>query len=228
MKFHIITIFPEAFESFLSNSIIWKAKEKWVFEIEFYKLNDFAPEKSGHVDEKAFGMHGQVLSPEPLARAIEYIQESVGNVGPRSKNAGMRSKIPVIYMSPSWETLSQEAVESFTQNLSECIIICGHYEGIDQRIIDIFVDYEVSLGEYVLTGWEIAAQVLIDSIVRLLPWALKSSISHEEESFSRILDRQKEYPVYTRPQDFRGHKVPDILVSGDHKKIEEWKQNNLR
>jgi len=222
MKFHIITIFPEAFDSFLSTSVIWKALEKWKFEIALYKLNEFAKEKSGHVDDKAFGMHGQVLSPIPLAKAIEYIQESVGNAGMRS------SKIPVIYMSPSWKTLTQEKVEDFSQNLKECIIICGHYEGIDQRIIDMFVDYEISLWNYILTGWEIAAQVFIDSIVRLLPWAIGSSISHEEESFSSKLDRQKEYPVYTRPQDFRGHKVPDTLTSGNHKEIEKWKYNNLR
>ena len=215
MKFHIITIFPEAFTSFLSTSIISKAQEKGVFEVELYKLNQFAPEKSGHVDDKAFGMHGQVLSPEPLARAIESIFENTG-------------KIPVIYMSPSGEMLKQETVEQFSKKLKECIIICGHYEWIDQRIIDIFVDYEVSLWNYVLTGGEIAAQVLIDSIVRLIPGALWSSISHEEESFSVKLARQKEYPVYTRPADFRNHKVPDILISGNHKKIEEWKNNNLR
>ncbi len=107
--------------------------------MQFYKLNDFAPEKSGHVDEKAFGMHGQVLAPEPLARAIESIFET-------------RGKIPVIYLSPSGETLKQESVENFSQKLTECIIICGHYEGIDQRIIDLFVNYEISLGNYVLTG----------------------------------------------------------------------------
>lgn len=215
MKFHIITIFPEAFESFLQTSIIGKAKEKWVFECHLYKLNDFAPEKSGHVDEKAFGMHGQVLSPEPLAKAIESIFETCW-------------EIPVIYMSPSWKTLNQEQVETFAKTITECVIICGHYEGIDQRIIDIFVDYEISLGDYVLTGWEIAAQILMDSIVRLVPWALGSSISHEEESFSTRLGRQKEYPIYTRPADFRGHKVPEVLLSGNHKKIEDWKHNNLR
>ncbi len=215
MKFHIITIFPEAFENFLSTSIIWKAREKWLVSVELYKLNEFAKDSSGHVDDKAFGMHWQVLSVIPLSRAIESIFESAW-------------KIPVIYMTPSWKTLTQETVEQLSDDMSECIIICWHYEWIDQRIIDVFVDHEVSIGEYVLTGWELSSQVLMDSIIRLIPWVLWNASSHQEESFSRKLDRQKEYPIYTRPQEFRGHKVPDILISGDHKKIEKWKHDNLR
>ena len=215
MKFHIITIFPEAFTSFLETSIIWKAREKWLLQVELYKLNEFAKDTSGHVDDKAFGMHGQVLWTIPLSRAIDSILEVSG-------------KIPVIYMSPSWNLLKQDLCEKLSVELNECIIICGHYEWIDQRIIDIYVDHEISIWEYVLTGWEIAAQVLVDSLIRLRPNVLGSSISHEEESFSTKLDRQKEYPVYTRPQDFRGHRVPDILISGDHKKIDIWKKNNIR
>ena len=215
MKFHIITIFPQAFTSFLETSIIGRAREKWLLQVELYKLNEFAKDTSGHVDDKAFGMHGQVLSALPLSRAIESIFEVTG-------------KIPVIYMSPSGKLLEQELCETLAHTITQCIIICGHYEWIDQRIIDMFVDYELSIGEYVLTGGEIASQVLIDSMIRLKPGVLGSSISHEEESFSPKLDRQKEYPVYTRPQDFRGLKVPDILVSGDHKKIDIWKKDNLR
>lgn len=215
MKFHIITIFPEAFTSFLETSIIWKAKGKWLLQVELYKLNEFAKDTSGHVDDKAFGMHGQVLSTIPLSRAIEHIFDIAG-------------KIPVIFMSPSGSLLEQELCEKLSEEINECIIICGHYEWIDQRIIDMFVDYQISIWEYILTGWEIASQVLIDSLIRLKPDVLGNSISHEEESFSKKLDRQKEYPVYTRPQDFRGHKVPDILISGDHKKIDIWKKDNLR
>jgi tRNA (guanine37-N1)-methyltransferase len=131
-------------------------------------------------------------------------------------------------MSPSWEPLKQETSEKLSSELEQCIIICGHYEWIDERIIDLFVNYEISIWEYILTGGEIAAQVFIDSLIRLKPDVLWSSISHEEESFSKKLDRQKEYPVYTRPQDFRGKKVPDILTSGNHKKIDIWKKDNLR
>lgn len=215
MKFHIITIFPEAFDSFVSTSIIGKAKEKWLLEIRLYKLNEFAKDTSGHVDNKAFWMHGQVLSAIPIQRAISHIFSSTW-------------KIPIIYMSPSWDTLNQEMAEKLHNKLEECIIICGHYEWIDQRIIDLYVDYEISIWNYVLTGGEISSQVLIDALVRLKPWVLGSEISHEEESFSKKLDRQKEYPVYTRPQIFEWLQVPEVLLQWDHKKIEQWKFNNLR
>jgi len=215
MKFHIISIFPEAFESFLQTSIIGKAYEKKLFEVECYKLNDFSPETSGHIDDKAFGSHGQVLRPEPLARAIEHVFER------------KKKKIPVIFFSPRGKKLIQENLEYFSRSSEEYILICGHYEGIDQRIIELFVDYEISLGNYVLTGGELAAQIFMDGIVRLLPGALGKSISHEEESFSEKLDRQKEYPHYTRPRNFRGLEVPEILVSGNHQAIVDWKYHNL-
>ena len=216
MKFHIITIFPEAFSSFLETSIIGRAREKSLFHVELYKLNDFSNKKFGQVDDKAFGMHGQVISAEPLAASIESIFETLWK------------KIPVVYMTPRGQLLHQETVETLATELEECIIICGHYEGIDERIIELFVDYEISIGEYILTGGELAAQVFIESMVRLIPEVLWNAQSHEEESFSIKLNRQKEYPVYTRPQDFRGHTVPDILVSGNHSEIEKWKYNNLR
>lgn len=216
MKFHIITIFPEAFTSFLETSIMWKAREKWLLEVELYKLNEYAKDTSGHVDDKAYGMHGQVLSPLPLSRALEDISWKIWK------------KVPVIFMTPSGQKLHQELIENFVQNSDEYIIICGHYEGIDQRIIELYVDYEISLWDYILTGWELAAQIFIDAITRLFPGVLWSGISHEEESFSQRLGRQKEYPVYTRPQEFMGKKVPEILLSGNHSKIELWKKNNLR
>jgi tRNA (guanine37-N1)-methyltransferase len=114
--------------------------------VQLYKLNDYAKDTSGHVDDKAYGMHGQVLSPLPLSRAIEDIQGSVGNAGMRSE------KIPVFFFSPQGKILEQQDSEEFSQNLEECVIICGHYEGIDQRIIDIYVDHEISLGNFILTG----------------------------------------------------------------------------
>ena len=216
MKFHIITIFPEAFTSFLETSIIGKAREKWLLDMQLHKLNEYAKDTSGHVDDKAYGMHGQVLSPIPLSRAIEAIFQNIWK------------KIPVIFMTPSGQTLGQEMVENFAENSDEYIIICGHYEGIDQRIIELYVDYEISLWDYILTGWELPAQILIDSIVRLKTGVLWNEISCKEESFSEKLERKKEYPVYTRPQEFMGKNVPEILLSGNHSKIELWKKNNLR
>lgn len=216
MKIHIITIFPESFNSYLESSIVWKAKEKWLFEIELYKLNDFSDKNFKHVDDKAFWTHGQVISPEPLSKAINHIFEKVWK------------KIPVIYMSPSWDLLNQEKVEEFSKILDEFIIICWHYEWIDQRIIDLYVDYEVSIGEYILTSWELSSLVLIDSILRFIPGVLWNPQSLEEESFSKKLFGKKEYPHYTRPRIFEWLEVPEVLVSWNHSEIEKWKKEKLK
>ena len=217
MKIHIITIFPESFDSYFSSSIIARAKEKWLFSIELYKLNNFSDKKFKQVDNKAYGMHGQVISPEPLAKNIEYIFEKVWK------------KIPVIYMTPSWDLLNQEKVEKFYKKLSnwEFIIICGHYEGIDQRIIDLYVDEEISIWEYILSSWELAAMVFLDALIRHIPWVLGNKKSLQEDSFSKKFSRQKEHPVYTRPEKFMWLEVPKVLLSWNHKEIEKWKFNNL-
>ncbi len=216
MKIHIITIFPESFGSYLESSIVWKAKEKWLFWVELYKLNDFSDRTFRHVDDKAFWTHGQVLSPEPLSKAIKHIFEKVWR------------KIPIVYMSPSWELLKQERLEEFSKTLKEFVIICGHYEWIDQRIIDLYVDFELSIWEYVLTSWELASMVFIDSLIRFIPEVLWNPDSLDEESFSKKLFGKKEYPHYTRPREFEWIEVPEVLVSGNHKEIEKWKMNNLK
>jgi tRNA (guanine37-N1)-methyltransferase len=217
MKFHILTIFPEAFNSYFASSIMWNAINKWLFWVEFYKINDFSDKKFKHIDDKAYWMHGQVISPEPLSKALDFIWEKIWK------------KVPVIYLTPSWDILQQEKVEKYYESLwDEVIIICGHYEWIDQRIRDIYVTHEVSIGEYVLSSWELSAMVFIDSFVRNIPNVLWNPESLEEESFSKKLDRKKEYPVYTRPKQFRGLDVPDILTSWNHAEIEKWKYNNLK
>lgn len=216
MKFHIVTIFPEAFDSYFSSSILWNAQEKWLFSVDFYKINDFSEKKFKHIDDKAYWMHGQVISPEPLAKALDFIIDKIGK------------KVPVVYMTPSGELMNQQKVEEYTQSFwNEIIIICGHYEWIDQRIRDLYVDYEISIGEYVLSSGELSAMVFIDAFVRHIPWVLWNPESLEEESFSQKLGRQKEYPVYTRPKEFRWLQVPDVLTSGNHSEIEKWKKNNL-
>ncbi|MDD3145550.1 MAG: tRNA (guanosine(37)-N1)-methyltransferase TrmD [Candidatus Gracilibacteria bacterium] len=216
MKIHIITIFPESFSSYFSSSIMKKALDNNLFELNYYKLNDFSDDNFKRVDSKAYGMHGQVISAEPLSKAIEFVFDKVGK------------KIPVVFMTPSGDLLNQEKIENYYDKLNdEFIIICGHYEGIDQRIIDIYIDYCISIGEFVLSSGELAAQVFIDSLVRNIFGVLGNNLSLEEESFSKKLNRQKEYPVYTKPEIFMGKKVPEILLSGNHKKIEEWKLNNL-
>lgn len=216
MKIHIITIFPESFSSYFSSSIMKRAIEDGFLELNFYKLNDFSTSKTKRVDDKAYWMHGQVLSPEPLSKAIETIFTKVWK------------KIKVVYLTPSWDLLNQEKSEKFMSLLEdEFIIICGHYEWIDERIIELYVDFKISIWEYVLSSWELASMVFIDTLVRQIPWVLWNEESFLEDSFSLKLNRQKEYPVYTKPQDFKWKKVPDVLLSWNHKEIEKWKKEKL-
>jgi tRNA (guanine37-N1)-methyltransferase len=161
-------------------------------------------------------MHGQVISPVPLAKALDFIIDKIWK------------KVPVIYLTPSGDLLQQAKIEKYVQEFwNEIIIICGHYEWIDQRIRDLYVTHEISIGEYVLSSWELSAMVFMDSFVRHIPKVLWNPESLEEESFSVKLERKKEYPVYTRPKEFRGLTVPDILTSWNHWEIEKWKFNNL-
>jgi len=175
----------------------------------------FSLKKFKQVDDKAYWMHWQVISAEPLSKAIEYIFEKVWK------------KIKVLYMTPSWNLLNQEKVENYYKNLDEFIIICWHYEGIDERIIELYNVEKISIWEYVLSSWELATSVFIDALVRHIPWVLWNIESLEEDSFSLKLSRQKEYPVYTRPEKFMWKNVPKVLLSWNHKEIENWKKNNL-
>lgn len=216
MNFHIITIFPESFESYFSTSIMKKAIEKNLFSMNYYKLSDFSEKKSKRVDDKAYWMHWQVIEAPVLSKAIENIFKKLWK------------KIPVIYFSPSWELLNQEKIENFYEKLwNDCILICWHYEWIDKRIIDLYVDFQICIWEYVLSSGELAASVFIDSFVRNISWVLWNKLSLEEESFSKKFSRKKEYPVYTRPKEFLWLKVPEILISWNHKEIENWKKDNL-
>ncbi len=217
MNIHIITIFPESFDSFFSTSIISKANKNNLFWYKLYKLNDFSYNNTKRVDDKAYGMHWQVISTEPLSRAIEYIFDKVWK------------KIDVIFMSPKWDLLRQSSLEWYYKKFKDkdFIIICGHYEWIDQRIIDLYVTNQISIWDYILTSWELAAQVFLDWLLRHITWVLWNEKSLKEDSFSEKFKRKKEYPVYTRPSSFMWLDVPEILLSGNHKKIEEWKNNNL-
>lgn len=216
MKLHIITIFPEAFESYLTTSIAKNAISKWLLDIKLYKLNNFSYDNLKRVDDKAYGTHWQLIKADILQRAIEYIFKTIWK------------KLKIVYMSPRWDLLNQEKIEKFNLEFEdEFIIICWHYEWIDQRIIDKYVDKEISIWEYIISSWELASQIFIDALVRLVPWVINSKISHLEESFSEKLNRQKEYPQYTAPKDFMWISVPETLLSWNHKEIEKWKQNNL-
>ena len=217
MKVHIISIFPEAFNSYFSSSIIWRAIDLNFFDPIFYKLSDYSVKKFRHIDDKAYGMHWQVLSPEPLSKAIDFIFEKVWK------------KIPVIFLTPSWDLLNQELVEDCYEKLErEFVVICWHYEWIDERIIEFYEVKKISIWDYIVSSWELSTMVFLDSLVRHIPWVLWNQESLLEDSFSKKLDRQKEYPVYTRPQEFLWLRVPDVLVSWNHKEIEKWKRENLR
>jgi tRNA (guanine37-N1)-methyltransferase len=204
MTFHIVTLFPEIFSGYIQSSILEKAITRGLLDIRFTNIRDFAADKHRTCDDYTYGGGpGMILKPEPLSSALDSLQ-------PRCKKT--------IYLSPSGPLFHQEKAEELSKE-KEIILICGRYEGIDQRVIDLYVDEEISLGDYVLASGEIAAMVLVDAVSRLLPEVINSE-SLEEESFQAHL---LEYPHYTRPQSFKGISVPEILLSGHHAKIKEWR-----
>ena len=221
MRFDILTIFPQIFTSYFQESIMKRALESKKIEIFIHDIRTFTKDKHKKVDAPPYGGGpGMVMMPQPLFDCIEFVKKS--------------NKGPVLYMSPRGKVLTQNKVVKLartgqTQKKSKTgiIIVCGRYEGIDQRIIDLLVDEEISIGKYVLTGGELAAMVIIDAVSRHIPGVLGDDESHTEESFSKALRGKKEYPHYTRPEIFQGHKVPEILLSGHHAKIKKWREENL-
>ena len=217
MKFDILTLFPESFESFLKTSIIGRAIEDGKIEVRLFDIRDFSENKHHKVDDVPFGGGaGMVMMCQPLFDAIEHVKQLEDD------------KAPVIFMTPQGETFKQEVAEELSETGGRLILLCGHYEGIDQRVREALVDREISLGNFVLTGGELPAQIIIDGVSRLLLGVLGSDESASEESFSKSLDRKLEYPHYTRPAEFRGMEVPEVLLSGHHKNIEEWRKENCR
>ncbi len=215
MRFDILTIFPNIFDSYLSESIIKRALENKLIEIHVHDIRKYSKDKHKKVDDIPYGGGaGMVMTPQPLFDAITAIKKL--------------NKGPVIYLTPQGKTLTQSKSEKIAKKSQGLILLCGRYEGIDERIRETLIDEEISIGNYVLTGGELPAMVLMDSVSRLIPGVLGKEESHLEDSFSKSLDRKKEYPHYTRPQIFQGLKVPDVLTSGDHKKIAAWRRKNLK
>ncbi|MBQ7040969.1 tRNA (guanosine(37)-N1)-methyltransferase TrmD [Candidatus Saccharibacteria bacterium] len=216
MKFTIITLFEEALRPYLESSMMWKAQDKGLLEVEFVNLREFGlgPHKS--VDDTPYGGgDGMLLRCEPVFNAVESVKEK----DPEAK---------VVLPTPAGELWTQKLAREFASPISKSqhyIILCPHYEGYDERILSI-VDYKISLGSYVLTGGELPALIIVDSIVRLLPGVLGGETSAEVESFSE--DGIIEYPQYTKPAEFRGMKVPEVLLSGHHEKIAEWRKANSK
>lgn len=204
MKFDVLTLFPEMFEP-LKQSIIGKAVEKKLIDIHLVNIRDFSKDKHKKVDDTPYGGGaGMVMKPDVVYEAYQSVKQD---------------QAKVIYMSPQGKKLNQQIVEKLSKE-SHLIILCGHYEGIDQRVLDEIVEEEISIGDYVLTGGEIPAMVLIDSVSRYVEGVIKQD-SIQEESFSNGF---LEYPQYTRPEIFQGKAVPKILLSGHHENIEKWRK----
>lgn len=215
MKIDVLTIFPEFFDRVFDFGIIRRAKLAGIVEIAVHDLRDFAADKHRMVDDRPFGGgDGMVLKPEPIFAAIENL------IGTPERDA-YPPKTRVVLLSPQGKPLKQRVVREFADASEHIVMICGRYEGVDERVNEALVTDEISIGDYVLSGGEPAAVVLVDSIVRLLPDALGSDTSAENDSFSNgLLD----CPHYTRPAEFRGMKVPEVLLNGDHAEIEKWRR----
>ena len=213
MKITILTIFPEMFESVLASSILGRAREQGLIEVECVDIRPFSTLKHKNTDDYPFGGGaGMVMLAQPIMDAME----SVTGEGFRGKR---------IFMGPRGTTLTTAKARELAQE-EHLVLLCGHYEGVDQRALDACIDEEISIGDYILTGGELAAMVLTDCVSRFIPGVLGSGESAEEESFS---DGLLEYPQYTRPRELRGMEVPEILLSGDHAKIRAWRrQESLR
>lgn len=218
MKISVITLFPNLFIPFFSTSILDRAQDKGMVEYELVDLRQFGVGTHKSVDDRPFGGGpGMILRADVLAKALESVKKTVSN----------KQRAITILMSASGKTYNQTNAADLSHK-DHLIFICGHYEGVDQRFIDKYVDEEISIGDYVLTGGELPALVVIDSIVRLLPGVLKKEEAVEEESFSPEISGQLEYPQYTRPEEFEGVKVPEILLSGNHGEIKKWRAQKSR
>lgn len=208
----IVSAFPEMFTSVLGESMIKRALEKGLVKITVQDLRDFTDDRHRRVDDYPFGGGpGMVMKPEPFFQAVSYLRSQLGK----------RQKSRVILMSPQGTLLTQNKVEEIS-DLEHIIILCGHYEGVDERVREFLAEEEISVGDYILTGGELPAMVLIDAVIRLVPGVLSKN-SLMEESFA---DGILEYPQYTRPRQYEGMDVPEVLVSGDHGRIKEWRHKH--
>jgi len=210
MRIDIVTLFPEICRAPLSESIMKRAQEKRIVDLHIHKLRDWATDKHHVVDDAPFGGgQGMVMKPEPIFAAVEDLKSQIAN-----------RKSKILLMSPAGRRFDQEMAQQLSQE-THLIIISGHYEGVDHRVIEHLIDLEISIGDYVLTNGAIAAVVLVDSVVRLLPGTLGHERSAADDSFSNGL---LEAPQYTRPADFRAWKVPEVLLSGNHAEIAKWRK----
>jgi tRNA (guanine37-N1)-methyltransferase len=219
MDFDIITIFPEFFNGPFSHGMVFQAQKRGLINIRIHDLRDFTTDRHKTVDDRPFGGGaGMVLKPEPLFRAIRAIQGEKSSVSRK-----------VILLTPQGKRFEQRQA-SQSSALDQAILVCGRYEGVDERVTQCLVDEELSIGDYVLSGGELAACVFVDAVTRLLPGVLNNSSSVVNESFAAIENALNpdgcvlDYPHYTRPEEFEGERVPDVLLCGDHKRVERWRR----
>ncbi len=209
MHFHILTLFPEMVTGTLNTSITGRAMEKGLIRVDAVNIRDYSKDKHHHVDDAPYGGGaGMVMQPGPVFDAYEALAARLGK-RPR-----------VLYMTPQGRVFNQDIARELAQE-EELVFLCGHYEGIDERVLEMIVTDHISIGDYVLTGGELPAMVMIDCISRLIPGVLNNDVSAEFESFH---DNLLEYPQYTRPESFMGRRVPEVLLSGHHKNIGQWRR----
>lgn len=222
MLIDVITIFPDMFRKTFEYGIIGQAIKSGIIQIKIHDLRKWTKDKHKQVDDRPYGGGpGMILKPEPLFEAIEELQLMT----PNDPNSSGVNKTHVIFMTPTGKTLNQQLVEEIGV-YEHIIIICGRYEGVDQRVIDSLVDVQISIGNYVLSGGEIPAMVVIDCIARKIPGVIKNDEFNKDESFSDPNNRELlDYPQYTRPPEYNGLKVPDILLTGNHNEIAKWRKS---
>lgn len=213
MRFDLLTLFPEIFSGYLTQSLLHLAIQRKLVEVETHNIRDWAKGKHKKVDDRPFGGGpGMVLSPQPVVESVEAVQQMAAEPG------------HLVMLTPSGERLDQRLVEQLSRH-QRLLLLCGRYEGFDQRVVDLLHPQEISIGDYVLNGGEVAAMVVIDAVVRLIPGVLGDEQSHQQDSFSQG-NPLLEFAQYTRPREYRGLEVPEVLLGGDHPKIAQWRQQN--
>ena len=210
MQIDIMTLFPEAIDAMMNESILGRAQKNGLIRITAHQIRDYTTNRQKQVDDAPYGGGmGMVMNADPLYRLWQTI------------NCAARKRVHTIYLSPQGKVFDQNCAKRLLNDYDHLILVCGHYEGIDERFIEECVDEEISMGDFVLTGGELPAMAVIDAVSRMVPGVLSQESSYENEShFAGLL----EYPQYTRPEEFMGMRIPDVLISGHHAKIEEWKR----
>lgn len=237
MHFHILTLFPEMVMDGLGTSITGRAMKKGAISVDAINIRDYAQNKHGQVDDYPYGGGaGMVMQPGPVYRAYEAVKEQIeqrkelqcadadNNEMAEDTATDKEKQLRVVYMTPQGKVFNQEIARELAKE-EDLVLLCGHYEGIDERVLERIVTDNISIGDYVLTGGELPAMVVIDAVSRMVPGVLHNDVSAEFETFH---DDLLEYPQYTRPEEFMGERVPDVLLSGHHKNIEAWRLERSR